>query len=117
VPKQLIVIGNLLVAVLLSVAGDRHHRGVALRGADFTISTGGLAWFIAAAWLRDGCTGSPRSRQPPADARGVHRRASRCRDALLFAGGLRFPALPAALTVVAKVLPITHVLALMRYGM
>ena len=34
-----------------------------------------------------------------------------------FAGGL-FPisALPAGLTVVAKVLPITHVLALMRYG-
>ena len=35
-----------------------------------------------------------------------------------FAGGL-FPisALPAGLTVVAKVLPITHVLALMRYGL
>ena len=35
-----------------------------------------------------------------------------------FAGGL-FPisALPAGLTVIAKVLPVTHVLALMRYGL
>ncbi len=50
VPKELIVIGNVIVAVLLSALQVAVIIVASwLRGADFTISPGGLTWFVAAA--------------------------------------------------------------------
>ncbi len=122
VPRSLLVLGNLVVAlgvaalqvvVLIAVA--------ALRGADFQVAAGGLAWFVAAALLfavfmygvaEVLVTRMPKQEEYIAATPGV---------AILpwfFAGAL-FPitALPGALTAFAKVLPLTHALALMRYGL
>src|SRR6478609_5807885 len=61
---------------------------------------------------RDAC-------QPHADGGGVHRRASAIAIVPFFFAGSLFPitALPWAMTGFARLLPLTHALALMRYGL
>jgi ABC-type polysaccharide/polyol phosphate export permease len=58
-------------------------------------------------------------RQPHADAGGIHRALPAVAIVPFFFAGSFFPisALPAGLTVIGKLLPITHVLALVRYGL
>jgi ABC-type polysaccharide/polyol phosphate export permease len=93
----------------------------ALRGADFHIRAAGIAWFAAAAVLfvvlMYGVAETLAAR--------IHRQeeyiGATPAIAILpwfFAGAL-FPigALPGALTVFAKLLPLTHAMALMRYGL
>jgi ABC-type multidrug transport system permease subunit len=122
IPRPLIVAGNLVVAVALSglqvlvvVAAS------ALRGAEYDISLSGVAWFtIATLGFAIAMYGVAEvlANRLPTQEEYIGALPPVAIVPYFFAGGL-FPisALPAALTVVAKVLPITHVLALMRYGL
>jgi len=121
VPKELIVIGNLIVAVLLSALQVTVIIVASwLRGADFTFTASGVAWFVAAALgFAIGMYGVAEilANRLQTQEEYIAALPGVAIVPYFFAGGL-FPisALPAGLTVVAKVLPITHVLALMRYG-
>jgi ABC-2 type transport system permease protein len=121
VPRAFMVLGNLLVA--LGLAGLQALVVVGLsaaRGGVFHITAAGMAWFLGAAVLF--------SVFMYALAETVASRVSKEEEfvgatpvlAILpffFAGAL-FPisAMPGALTDIAKVMPLTHALALLRYG-
>ena len=122
VPRALLVLGNLGVVLVLCAVQIGALIGVArLRGADFHASGSGVAWFLGATLLftvlmyglAEVMAGRLHSQEEYIGATPV--------VAILpwFFGGALFPisALPAALTVFAKVLPLTHALALMRYGL
>jgi ABC-2 type transport system permease protein len=122
VPRPLLVLGNLLVVLALCALQVLVVIGAAaLRGADFHIRAAGLGWFAAAAVffvvLMYGIAETLAAR--------IHQQeeyiGATPAIAILpwfFAGAL-FPigALPGALTAFAKVLPLTHAMALMRYGL
>ena len=122
VPRPLLVLGNLLVVLALCALQVAVVIGAAaLRGADFHVRAAGLAWFAAAAVLlvvlMYGIAETLAAR--------IHQQEEYIGAtpviAILpwfFAGAL-FPigVLPGALTAVAKVLPLTHAMALMRYGL
>jgi ABC-2 type transport system permease protein len=122
VPRPLLVAGNLLVVLgLCALQIVVVIAAAALRGADFHIRASGLAWFVLAALLfvvlMYGVAETLAAR--------IHQQEEYIGAtpviAILpwfFAGAL-FPisALPGALTVFAKVLPLTHAMALMRYGL
>jgi ABC-2 type transport system permease protein len=121
VPRPLLMLGNLVVVLALSTLQVVVViAAAALRGADFHISASGAAWFVAAAVLfvvlMYGIAETLAAR--------IHKQeeyiGATPAIAILpwfFAGAL-FPigALPGALTAFAKVLPLTHAMALMRYG-
>jgi ABC-type polysaccharide/polyol phosphate export permease len=121
VPRPLIVAGNLVVALLLSALQLAVLMGAAvLRGADFEVRATGVLWFVAAAAVFAAAMYSV------AETLANRARTQEEYIGLLpavailpyfFAGSL-FPisALPAGLEAIAKVMPLTHVLALLRYG-
>src|SRR3954468_11753426 len=121
VPRPLLVLGNLLVVLALCALQVAVVIGAAaLRGADLHVRASGVAWFLAAAvlfvMLMYGIAETLAARIP----RQEEYIGATPAIAILpwfFAGAL-FPigALPAALTAFAKVLPLTHAMALMRYG-
>jgi len=121
VPRPLLVLGNLLVVLALCALQVAVVIGAAaLRGADLHVRASGVAWFLAAAVLfvvlMYGIAETLAARIP----RQEEYIGATPAIAILpwfFAGAL-FPigALPAALTAFAKVLPLTHAMALMRYG-
>ncbi|HEX6621101.1 MAG TPA: ABC transporter permease [Solirubrobacteraceae bacterium] len=122
IPRSLLVLGNLAVALVLSALQVAVLVGVAaLRGADFHVSATGIAWFVGAAVgfavLMYGVAETMASRIPNQEE---YIGATPVVAILpwFFAGAL-FPisALPGALTAFAKVLPLTHAMALMRYGL
>ena len=120
--RSLIVVGNLVVAVALSALQVAVVVGAsALRGAEYHVSLTGAGWFAAAtlgfAVAMYGVAEVLANRLPTQEDY-IAALPAIAIVPYFVAGGL-FPisALPAALTVVAKVLPITHVLALMRYGL
>jgi ABC-2 type transport system permease protein len=120
--RSLIVVGNLVVAVALSALQVAVVVGAsALRGAEYHVSLAGAGWFAAStlgfAVAMYGVAEVLANRLPTQEDY-IAALPAIAIVPYFFAGGL-FPisALPAALTVVAKVLPITHVLALMRYGL
>jgi ABC-2 type transport system permease protein len=122
VPRALLVLGNLLVA--LAVTGLQVAVLIAVavaRGIHFHASSTGVLWFLAAAALFTvGMYGAaeilasrvPRQEEYIARVPAI---------AILpwFLAGALFPitAVPHALTWVARFLPLTHALALMRYGL
>jgi ABC-2 type transport system permease protein len=122
VPRALLVAGNLLVVLgLCALQIVVVVVAAALRGADFHVSAAGLAWFAAAGGLfvvlmygiAETLAARIHNQEEYIGATPV--------IAILpwfFAGAL-FPigALPGALTTFAKVLPLTHAMALMRYGL
>jgi ABC-2 type transport system permease protein len=121
VPRPLIVAGNLVVALLLSSLQLAVLLGAAaLRGADFDLRATGVVWFVAAAAVFVVAM--------YAVAETIANRAPTTEDyigllpplAILpyFVSGSLFPisALPAGLEVIARAMPLTHVLALLRYG-
>lgn len=122
ISRALLVLGNLAVVLGLCAFQIAALIGVAvLRGARFHASAAGVTWFLAAALLFTVLM--------YALAEILASRISNQEEyggvipvvAILpwfFAGAL-FPiaALPGALTAFAKFLPITHALALMRYGL
>ena len=120
--RRLLVLGNLTVALAITGLQLAALIGAAvLRGIDFEASAEGIAWFVAAAALLTvGMYGV---------AETLASRVSRQEEYVgalpaiaivpwFFAGSL-FPitAMPAGLTWIAKFLPLTHALALMRYGL
>jgi ABC-2 type transport system permease protein len=122
VPRPLLVAANLAVA--LAVTGLQVAvliGAVVLRGAELDVRVTGVAWFVAAAALLTvamyGVAETVANRLPSVeDFTGTIPPIAIV--PFFFAGSL-FPitALPAWLTGVARVLPLTHALALMRYGL
>jgi ABC-2 type transport system permease protein len=122
VPRAYLVLGNMLVALVLAALQAIVVVGLsALRGGAFHITAAGVAWFSAAALLFTVFM--------YALAETVASRVTKEEDYVgatpvvaiqpfFFAGAL-FPisARPAALAAIAKAMPLTHALALMRYGL
>jgi ABC-2 type transport system permease protein len=121
IPRAFMVLGNLIVALGLAALQALVVVGLsALRGGVFHVTAAGVAWFLAASLLFTVFMYGL--------AETVASRVSKEEDyvgatpvlAILpffFAGAL-FPisAMPGALTDIAKLLPLTHALALLRYG-
>src|SRR3954466_11106544 len=122
IPRALLVAGNVLVVLALCALQVGVLIGVALaRGADFHASVSGVAWFLGAAVLFTvlmyAVAELLASRLPNQE----EYIAATPVVAILpwfFADAL-FPiaALPGTLTAFAKVLPLTHAMAIMRYGL
>jgi ABC-type multidrug transport system permease subunit len=122
VPRALLVAGNLVVALGLCALQVGVLIGVAaLRGATFHVTAGGIAWFVAAAVLFTVfmyAVAETLASRIPKQEEYIAVTPAVAILPWFFAGAL-FPitALPGALTAFAKVLPLTHAMALMRYGL
>jgi ABC-2 type transport system permease protein len=121
VPRAYLVLGNLLVAMVLSALQALVVVGLsALRGGVFHISGAGVAWFLGAAVLFTvfmyGLAETVASRVTKEEDY-VAATPVLAILPFFFAGAL-FPigAMPGALADIAKVMPLTHALALLRYG-
>ena len=121
VPRGYLVLGNLIVAIALSVLQVAVLIGLsAIRGGQYHITASGIGWFVAAALLFTvfmyGLAETLASRVKKQEDYVAAVPAV----AILpfFLAGALFPigAMPAALTAIAKALPLTHALALLRYG-
>lgn len=121
VPRSFLVIGNLAVAIVLAALQVVVLIGLsALRGGSFHITADGIAWFAGAALLFTvfmyGVAETLASRVKNQEEYVGATPAI----AILpfFLAGALFPigAMPGALTTIAKFLPLTHALALMRYA-
>lgn len=122
VRRSFLVLANLSVAVLIASFQVVALMVAAwLRGADFVTSASGVAWAVAAALgiavAMHGAAEMLAARLPEQEEYV----GAAPPVALLpwFFAGSFFPisAMPAGLTAFAKVLPLTHALALMRYGL
>jgi ABC-type multidrug transport system permease subunit len=122
VPRGFLVLGNLLVAVALSALQAAVLVGLtALRGGAFHLSAGGVGWALGAGLLF--CVFMYGLAEVLAAQIGKPEEYIGAVPAVailpfFFAGAL-YPigAMPGALTAFAKVLPLTHALALLRYGL
>lgn len=121
VPRAFLVLGNLVVAIGLAVLQVAVLIGLsALRGGAFHITGAGAAWFVAAGLLFTvfmyGLAETLASRVTKQEDY-VSATPAVAILPFFFAGAL-FPigAMPGVLTAIAKVFPLTHALALMRYG-
>jgi len=122
VRRAYLVLGNLIVAIGLATLQVAVLIGLsAVRGGAFDITGTGVAWFIAAALLftvfmygvAETLASKVRKQEDYVGATPA--------VAILpfFLAGALFPigAMPGVLTAIAKVFPLTHALALMRYGL
>jgi ABC-2 type transport system permease protein len=122
VPRALAVFGNLGVAVFVSAAQLVVLLGCSwLRGADFDSTATRAAWFIGTATLFAVAmygVAEIMANTIPTQEEYIGALPAVAIVPWFFAGSL-FPidALPAGLTAFSKALPITHVLALLRYGL
>jgi len=121
IPRAYLVLGNMLVALGLAALQALVVVGLsALRGGVFHISVAGLGSFLAAAVLFTifmyGLAETVASRVTKQEDY-VGATPVLAILPFFFAGAL-FPisAMPGALTAIAKVMPLTHALALLRYG-
>ncbi len=122
IPRGLLVLGNLLVALAITALQVAVLIAVAVaRGIDFDATATGVLWFAGAAVLfTAGMYGLAEilANRVPRQEEYIARVPA---IAILpwFLAGALFPitALPSFLTWVAKFLPLTHGLALMRYGL
>src|SRR5438876_7479599 len=122
VPRPLLVLGNLAVALLVTA----FQFGALLlaataRGINFDVSASGAVWFVAAATLFTigmyGVAETLAARVPKAEE--YIARVPAIAIVPWFLAGSLFPidALPGFLTWFARFLPLTHGLALVRYGL
>ena len=122
VRRAYLVLGNLVVAVVLASLQAVVLVGLtAVRGGAFHISLSGIAWAISAGVLFTVFMYAVAETLASVIAKPEEYVGAVPAVAILpffFAGAL-FPigAMPGALTAIAKVLPLTHALALMRYGL
>jgi ABC-2 type transport system permease protein len=121
IPRSLLVLGNMAVALVLAALQAIVVVGLsALIGGKFHVTGAGVAWAVGAAVLFTVFM--------YALAETVASKVTKEEDFIgatpilailpfFFAGAL-FPisAMPAVLTAVAKAMPLTHALALLRYG-
>ena len=122
VPRSFMVLGNMSVAVTVSVLQVVALMVAAiLRGATFANSASGIAWAAAATLALAVAMHSLAeilAARIPTQEEYVGAAPAVALLPWFFAGSF-FPisALPAGLTAFAKVLPLTHALALLRYGL
>jgi ABC-2 type transport system permease protein len=122
VARAYLVLGNLVVAVALSALQAVVLVGLtAVRGGTFHLSASGVAWALGAGLLFTVFMYAVAETLASVIAKPEEYVGAVPAVAILpffFAGAL-FPigAMPGALTAIAKVLPLTHALALMRYGL
>lgn len=122
IPRRLIVLGNLAVAVLVAMLQLATLMVAAkLRGAELHAGAAGIGWFAGAALLFAVAMygiAEVLANRVKSQEEYVGAVPALAIVPWFFAGSL-FPigALPAGLTVIAKFLPLTHVLALLRYGL
>jgi ABC-type multidrug transport system permease subunit len=122
VPRALLVLGNLAVALILSALQVTVLIGLAaLRGASFHVSATGVALFTAATVLFTIFMYGL--------AETLATRVSKQEDYIgatpavailpFFLAGALYPihAMPGVLATIAKILPLTHALALLRYAL
>jgi ABC-type multidrug transport system permease subunit len=121
VPRAYLVLGNLVVAIGLATLQVAVLIGLsAARGGAFHITATGVAWFVAAALLFTvfmyGVAETLASKVTKQEDY-VGATPAVAILPFFFAGAL-FPigAMPGVLTAIAKAFPLTHALALMRYG-
>ena len=122
VPRALIVLANLVVAFAITAlqVGVLIAAAV-LRGAELDVSASGIAWFVATSALLTlamyGLAETVANRMPSVEEY-IAAVPGLAIVPFFFAGAL-FPitAMPRALAGFARVLPATHALALMRYGL
>jgi len=122
VPRPTLVFGNLAVAFAVTAFQIAALIVAAVaRGIHFDATAGGIAWFlVASAMFTIGMYGAAEtlaSRVPEAEE--YIARVPAIAIVPWFLGGSLFPiaALPVGLAWLARFLPITHALALMRYGL
>jgi ABC-2 type transport system permease protein len=122
VPRSMLVLGNLVVVLIVTALQVVTLFAASLaRGIDFNASASGVAWFAAAALLFTigmyGAAETLASRVPKQEE--YIARVPAIAILPWFLAGPLFPitAMPVGLTWIARFLPITHALALMRYGM
>ena len=121
VPRSFLVLGNLIVAVGLAALQVAVLIGLsAIRGGAFDITATGVAWFVAATLLFTVFMYGV--------AEALASKVTKQEDyvgavpavAILpfFLAGALYPigAMPGVLAALAKAFPLTHALALMRYG-
>jgi ABC-type polysaccharide/polyol phosphate export permease len=119
--RQLVVLGNLVVAFLLTGLQITVLVGAAaLRGAKFDVDAAGIGWFIGAvALLTIGMYGIAEilANRAPSQEAYIGALPAIAIVPWFFAGSL-FPisTLPSGLSELAKFFPLTHALALIRYG-
>jgi ABC-2 type transport system permease protein len=121
IPRAYLVLGNLVVAVGLSILQVVVLIGLAAaRGASFHIGLTGLAWFTAAALLFAVFMYSVAEALAARIGKQEEYIGATPLVAILpfFLAGSLFPigAMPGFLTAIAKFFPLTHALALMRYA-
>jgi ABC-2 type transport system permease protein len=121
ISRPMIVAGNLVVAVALAGLQVAVLLGAAaIRGAEYDLSASGVLWFAAATLAFTVAMygiAEVLANRLPSQEEYIAALPAVAIVPFFFAGSF-FPisALPAGLTVVGKLLPITHVLALVRYG-
>jgi len=122
IPRALLVLANLVVSLAVTALQVAVLIGCAVaRGIQFNVTATGLAWFVAAAVLlaagMAGVAETLASRVPRTEE--YIARLPAIAIVPWFLAGSLFPigALPAFLTWIARFLPLTHALALMRYGL
>src|SRR4051794_18044974 len=122
VPRALLVLGNLLVALAITGLQVAALLAVAVaRGIHFHASTTGVLWFlVAAALFTVGMYGAAEvlAGRVPKQEEYIARVPAIAILPWFLPGALfPIPALPHFLHWVARFLPLTHALALMRYGL
>jgi ABC-2 type transport system permease protein len=122
VPRAFLVLANLAVALLLAGLQVAALIGLsAARGADFHVSAAGVAWFAGGALLFAVFMYATAETLAAKVDREEEYVGAVPAIAILpfFLAGALYPigAMPGALTAIAKFLPLTHALALMRYGL
>jgi ABC-2 type transport system permease protein len=122
ISRPMIVAGNLVVAVALAGLQVVVLLGAAaIRGAEYDLSATGVLWFATATLAFTVAMygiAEVLANRLPSQEEYIAALPAVAIVPFFFAGSF-FPisALPAGLTVIGKLLPITHVLALARYGL
>src|SRR6516164_4856537 len=122
IPRSLLVIANLAAALVASGLQLAALIGFsALRGASFTTTLGGVGWFLAAAVALAVATygiAEMLANRIDEEEEYVNAIPTIGIAPWFFAGSLfSIHSLPGSLAVIAKLLPVTQALALMRYGL
>jgi ABC-2 type transport system permease protein len=122
VARSLMVAGNFVIALVVSTLQLAALLAAAIaRGADFHTNASGIAWFLGAAYLftvASYAIAEIMANRIPSQEEYIGATPAVAILPWFLAGSL-FPisALPSALGDIAKALPLTHALALMRYGL
>ena len=121
VPRAYLVLGNLIVALGLATLQVAVLIGLtAIRGGAFHITATGVAWFVASALLFTVFMYGVAETLASKVTKQEDYVGATPAVAILpfFLAGALYPitAMPAVLADIAKVFPLTHALALMRYG-